>query len=210
MLPAGPSHLSHPFPDLIAICYPAATRFRQRGQRKPAEDGTNLWPLDHTFRTRGDALFIDEAQDVGESTLALLSRLVVPKDAAEPSARSVYIFYDNAQNLYRRGTPVWSNLGLAMRGRSTVMKESFRSTQPITEYALNVLYRLRPPERDPDHRELFERDLIERSDRNRRPWWRVRFNQVQGPAPNFRRYATRQQGCARSRRALNPGFARTA
>jgi len=80
-----------------------------------------------------------------------------------------------------------------MRGRSTVMKESFRSTQPITEYALNVLYRLRPPERDPDHRELFERDLIERSDRNRRPWWRVRFNQVQGPAPNFRRYATRQQ-----------------
>ncbi len=41
------------------------------------------------------------------------------------NSRSVNIFYDNAQNIYGRGTPTWSELGLGMRGRATVMKESF-------------------------------------------------------------------------------------
>ena len=50
------------------------------------------------------------------------------------------LFYDNAQNIYDRGMPKWSDLGVDLRGRSTVMHESFRSTQPITEFALNVHY----------------------------------------------------------------------
>ncbi len=41
-----------------------------------------------------------------------------------------------------------------MRGRATVMKESFRSTRPITELALNVLYTLQAPDDSDDHKEL--------------------------------------------------------
>lgn len=137
---------------------------------------------------RCDALFIDEAQDMGPNTLKLLSAIVRKKETEDENSRAVNIFYDNAQNIYGRGTPKWSDLGLDMRGRSTVMKESFRSTKPITEFALNVLYRLQPPDTNPDHKELVSRGLVERTRRNGSDWWNVRFNQVDGPKPEFHQY----------------------
>lgn len=142
---------------------------------------------------RCDALFIDEAQDMGPNTLKLLSSIVRCADASDENSRSINVFYDNAQNIYGRGTPKWSELGLDMRGRSTVMKESFRSTRPITEFALNVLYRLQPPDTSPDHKELVTRGLIERSSRSGAEWWNVRFNQIDGPKPEFHRYNSLQQ-----------------
>jgi len=142
---------------------------------------------------RCNALFLDEAQDFGHSTLRLLAGLIHQGNEDDPRSRNINIFYDNAQNVFGRGTPSWVDLGLDMRGRSTVMKESFRSTQVISEFALNVLYRLNPPERDPDHLELVERQLIEAERRNDRQWWRVRYNQVLGPAPEFRLYPDRAQ-----------------
>ncbi len=134
------------------------------------------------------AMFIDEAQDMGPSTLKLLSGLVEQTDPEDPKSRAVNIFYDNAQNIYGRKKPQLSEIGLNMQGRSTVMKESFRSTKPITEFALNVLYRLQPPGNDPDHKELVERGLIEATTRNGATWWNVRFCQVEGPTPIFRKY----------------------
>jgi len=142
-----------------------------------------------TIAPRCDALFIDEAQDLGPQTLKLLTNLVRQTDPDDANSRSVNIFFDNAQNIYRRGTPTWSEFGIDMRGRSTVMKESFRSTQPITEFALNVLYRLQPPESSPDHKELVNRGLIEKTQRSGNDWWKVRFNQVDGPKPTFRKFA---------------------
>ena len=135
-----------------------------------------------------NAMFIDEAQDMGPNTLRLLSALVTPSDSDNSRSRAMNIFYDNAQNIYGRGTPTWSELGLDMRGRSTVMKESFRSTKPITEFALNVLYQLQPPTTDPDHKELIERGLIEQTERQGAAWWEVRFNQIDGPLPIFKIY----------------------
>ena len=129
------------------------------------------------------AMFIDEAQDMGPNTLQLLSSMIERADPADPKSRSINIFYDNAQNIYGRSTPKWIDLGIDLRGRSTVMKESFRSTKPITEFALNVLYRLKPPDNDPDHKELIDRGLIERAERHGKDWWLVRFNQVNGPTP---------------------------
>jgi hypothetical protein len=136
------------------------------------------------------ALFVDEAQDMGPNTLRLLSALVEQADPDDPKSRAVNIFYDNAQNIFGRATPRWSEIGLDMRGRSTVMKESFRSTRPVAEFALNVLYRLRPPEDDPDHKELVERGLVEATRRDGEPWWSVRFNQIDGPLPDLRVYET--------------------
>lgn len=140
------------------------------------------------IKPRCDALFIDEAQDMGPNTLKLLTGVVGQADEGDGNSRSVNIFYDNAQNIYGRATPTWSEIGLDMRGRSTVMKESFRSTKPITEFALNVLYRLQPPENNPDHKEMVTRGLIERTERNGLDWWTVRFNQIDGPKPSFRQY----------------------
>lgn len=145
------------------------------------------------IRPRCDALFIDEAQDMGPNTLKLLTRIVRQADEEDGNSRSVNIFYDNAQNIYGRGTPTWSELGLDMRGRSTVMKESFRSTKPITEFALNVLYRLQPPDSNPDHKELVARGLIEGAERRGTDWWTVRFNQIDGPKPTFRQYVNLDQ-----------------
>ena len=137
---------------------------------------------------RCDALFIDEAQDMGPNTLKLLAAIVRQKDDEDENSRSINIFYDNAQNIYDRGTPKWSEFGIDMRGRSSVMTESFRSTKPITEFALNVLYRLKPPESNPDHKELVDRGLVERTEQDGADWWKVRFNQVDGPMPQFHQY----------------------
>jgi hypothetical protein len=136
------------------------------------------------------AMFIDEAQDMGPDTLRLLSALVEPMDLGNPKARAVNIFYDDHQNINRRPRPKWTDIGLDMIGRATVMKESFRSTRPITEFALNVLYRLQPPDGDADHKELVKLGLIEQTTRNGQPWWNVRFNSVEGPSPVFRKYPT--------------------
>jgi hypothetical protein len=169
----------------------AGVPVRKRGDDAYEFDSRASVLLQEPLSPRCKALFIDEAQDYGADTLSLLTKLVEPTNLAEPQGRSINIFYDNAQNVYGRSTPRWSQLGLDMRGRSTVMKESFRSTQPITEFALNVLYRLQPPDGDPDHAELIARDLIDQEQRNGRRWWRVRFNQVHGPAPEFRRFPER-------------------
>jgi superfamily I DNA/RNA helicase len=149
-----------------------------------------------------DALFIDEAQDFGHRTLALLFRLVRPSSTLDSPveapdaphvARNVFVFYDSAQNLYQRSRPTWSELGLDLRGRSTVLKESYRATRPICELALNVLCRLAPQqEESQDHRELEQRGLISRTRRHGRSWWRVHYNDIGGPPPVLRRCPRRQ------------------
>jgi hypothetical protein len=136
-----------------------------------------------------DALFVDEAQDLGHTTLHLLTLLVRCADAADARARNVIVFYDNAQNVYGRGTPTWADLGLDMRGRSTVLKESFRATAPIIDFALNVLYRLERADLDVDHKELVRRGLLEETKRRGRRWIRARFSQVSGPLPQVHVFA---------------------
>lgn len=138
-----------------------------------------------------DALFLDEAQDFGQKALRLLLEFTEPTGADDGVERTAMIFYDNAQNIYERPIPRWSELGLDMRGRSRVMKESHRSTRPIAECALNVLARLVDLEKDDDHLELLTKKLIVLETRDSRPWYAVRFNQADGPHPDFRRFPSR-------------------
>ena len=139
------------------------------------------------------ALFIDEAQDMGPSTLRLLLSLVEQGDPDDQNSRSAHIFYDNAQNIYGRKTPTWSEFGLDMRGRSTIMRESFRSTKPITEFAVNVLNRLSNQSDRKDQKELVSLGLIESTQRNGEGWLRVGYNQIHGPAPIFHSFHDRRQ-----------------
>ncbi|QEG24565.1 AAA domain-containing protein [Mariniblastus fucicola] len=131
---------------------------------------------------RCNALFIDEAQDMGPSMLRLLLSLVQQTSVADPNSRSANIFYDNAQNIYGAGTPKWSDYGIDMRGRSTIMRESFRSTKPIIEFAVNVLDHLSETE---EHHELVDLGLLKEVIRGGNSWLQVGFNQVSGPRPHF-------------------------
>lgn len=69
---------------------------------------------------RCDAMFIDEAQDMGPHTIKLLNLLVTQTDEDDPNSRCVNVFYDDGQNVHDRDVPKWSEMGLDVRGRSTV------------------------------------------------------------------------------------------
>lgn len=140
---------------------------------------------------RCTALFIDEAQDLGPSTLRLLLSVVEQSDDADANSRAAHIFYDNAQNVYGTKTPRWSEFGLDMRGRSTIMRESFRSTRQITELAVNVLHRLTGATSRQDLQELISLDLLKQTERNGEDWLEVLFSQVAGPKPLFRSFDRR-------------------
>ena len=138
------------------------------------------------------ALFIDEAQDMGPHTLRLLLSMVQQTDEADHNSRSAHIFYDNAQNIYGRPTPKWSEFGLDMRGRSSIMKESFRSTNEISAAAVNALHRLSGQRKSADIKEMLSLGLLEETTRAGQPWLAVNFNQVSGPAPTFEKCETIQ------------------
>lgn len=138
---------------------------------------------------RFDAVLVDEAQDLGHHALRLLVQLARPRGDHRP----VMIFYDNAQNIYGRSTPRWRELGLDMRGRSDVMRESFRTTRPILELALNVCHALRPLGQDPDMRELMRERLLTEVRHGDRVWWQAHYAPVDGQAPVVSLYDTRQE-----------------
>jgi superfamily I DNA/RNA helicase len=155
-----------------------ASAYDYESQARRILDSGHLTP-------RFPALFIDEAQDFGHDTLALLIALTEP---GPEQRRPVMIFYDNAQDIYGRGTPRWADLGLDLRGRSDVMRESFRSTRANTELALEVLDRLRPLRQSPDLRELMRAGpggtpplLAHEHGR-----WRARFCVAEGQPPEVR------------------------
>lgn len=142
---------------------------------------------------RCTALFIDEAQDMGPSTLRLLLSVVEKTDEADANSRSAHIFYDNAQNVYDTKTPKWSEFGLDMRGRSTIMRESFRGTRPITELAVNVLHRLSGSSGRHDQQELISLGLLKPTRRNGEEWLEARFSQIDGPKPIFHSFDRRSE-----------------
>lgn len=162
---------------------------------RAAEEFLNRQDVDELL-PRCSALFIDEAQDMGPATLRLLLSIVEQTDEEDANSRSAHIFYDNAQNVYDTKTPKWSEFGLDMRGRSTIMRDSFRSTTPITELAVNVLSRLSGSSKRQDHQELLELGLLEKQARNGETWLRVHYNQIDGPKPIYHRFDNRSQEMA--------------
>lgn len=86
-----------------------------------------------------DVLFVDEGQDFVPEEFALLLELVRRNPVT--NEKPILIFYDNAQNVYGRPQPTWSEMGIEVaRGdRSRVMNECYRNTKQILEVAFNVL-----------------------------------------------------------------------
>ncbi len=185
--------------DVLAGILPEASMSIDRfdfDYDRAAEEFLNRHDVDQLL-PRCAALFIDEAQDMGPSTLRLLLSLVEQGDPNDENSRSAHIFYDNAQNIYGRKTPTWSEFGLNMRGRSTIMRESFRSTKPVTELAVNVLMRLSEDENRKDQKELMSLGLVESTTRKNQQWLNVRYNQIHGPSPIFQTFDNRNEEIVR-------------
>ncbi len=83
-----------------------------------------------------DAIYVDEGQDFLENWFKILFMLADNKNNRSPN---LFIFYDDAQNLYGRTRPTWERIGIKVTGRSTVMTNCFRNTREIIETAFNVL-----------------------------------------------------------------------
>jgi superfamily I DNA/RNA helicase len=165
---------------------------------------------------RFPALLVDEAQDAGDAPLRVLAGLVEP---GPDGRRALMMFYDNAQNVFGRTRPQWRELGVDLRGRSDVMRESFRTTRAISELALNLLGQLSPLENDPDLRELMRatgHDALPLLQHDGRAW-RARFCSVAGERPEVTVFDSREQEQAAvveavcrwiHREAVSPGAVR--
>lgn len=77
-----------------------------------------------------DAVLVDEAHDFEEDWLRLAARMV------NPDTRALMIAYDDVQAIYKgRARPVWSQLGIEAKGRTTVLKVNYRNTAQILRFA---------------------------------------------------------------------------
>lgn len=84
-----------------------------------------------------DAVYVDEGQDLFDEEFVLLLKFL--KTDPITGLKNIVIFYDDAQNLYGRPRPTWSRLGIEIAGRTKVMKQCFRNTKQIVEFAFNLL-----------------------------------------------------------------------
>lgn len=83
------------------------------------------------------SVFVDEGQDFLGDEYRVLARLGSRSRDDHPR---LFIFYDDAQNLYGRRRPTWADLGIPIvGGRSHVMDEARRNPRWVIEPAFNVL-----------------------------------------------------------------------
>ncbi len=91
-----------------------------------------------------DGVFVDEAQDMDARALAMLHALVRPDTLPDGrEVRCFQLFMDDSQNVYGQ-VPIDALKeqlpeGLSFRGRTRVLKETFRATRDILDVAFNVV-----------------------------------------------------------------------
>jgi superfamily I DNA/RNA helicase len=72
----------------------------------------------------------DEAHDFEPEWLTIAARMV------NPATRALMVVYDDMQAIYKgRKRPVWSQLGIDAKGRTTVLKVNYRNTSQILRFA---------------------------------------------------------------------------
>ncbi len=141
--------------------------------------------------TKFDTIFIDEGQDLSEDEYILLKDLLKSSSAGE---QNIIIFYDDAQNVYGRKRPNWSNIGINITpDRSRVMKDCFRNTKQIINLAYNVLLGSCAPDNVrvntsvfADYNYLKNLGLVE----EKGGWILVKFAEREGPAPVLKTFSS--------------------
>jgi len=133
---------------------------------------------------RFDAIYLDEGQDIHPDMLQLLLMLVRPNVKTE--ARTINIFYDDAQNIFGNPRPVWQQMGLNLSGRAHFMQRCYRNSAEIVELGFNVLLGEAADDkvtakarRFADVQTLLEKDLLKHTVHG----WRVSFAEKQEQIP---------------------------
>lgn len=82
---------------------------------------------------RYDSVIVDEGQDFSDNAYRLLRAL-----AGEEHNNDIFIVGDSHQRIYRN-KPVLSKCGISVRGRSSILKINYRTTEEIRKYAFALL-----------------------------------------------------------------------
>src|SRR5690606_27312810 len=114
------------------ISAPSEKEFPNYNQRLEESVKTVLRAVDRGQIPTGqyEAVLIDEAHDFEPEWFELAVKMV------DPTTRSLMIVYDDMQAIYKgRARPVWSQLGVEAKGRTTVLKVNYRNTAQILRFA---------------------------------------------------------------------------
>lgn len=79
------------------------------------------------------SVIIDEGQDFGDAAYRMLRALV-----GEEHSNDIFVVGDSHQRIYRN-RPTLSKCGVNVRGRSSILKINYRTTEEIRKYAFAVL-----------------------------------------------------------------------
>ena len=82
---------------------------------------------------RYDSVIVDEGQDFSDNAYRLLRAL-----AGDEHNNDIFIVGDSHQRIYRN-KPVLSKCGISVRGRSSILKINYRTTEEIRKYAFALL-----------------------------------------------------------------------
>ena len=150
-----------------------------------------------------DAVFVDEAQDMGASELEYLYRAATRvTDSTGKVRRRFLLFADDSQNVYGK-KPLedfksQTQEELSFSGRTRVMKEAFRSTRQVLDLAFNVV--LDPlevhPVRNPGMREFMKSNELVTEGLLRRPeqaldgLYHVEYTERAGDIPRILAFPT--------------------
>ncbi len=111
---------------------PSEREYPNRDERLAASVAEVIKAVDqgHIPLAQYDAVLIDEAHDFEPQWLALAAKMV------NPATKALMVVYDDMQAIYKgRERPVWSQLGIEAKGRTTVLKINYRNTAQILALA---------------------------------------------------------------------------
>lgn len=110
---------------------------------------TLLLEANHTFR-RYRCAVADEVQDLSQVDLAILSNLNSPHGASLATAENgLFLVGDGAQTIYRRGFTLQA-AGIAVAGRSFLLRKNYRNTYEILRAAYALIERFEFADADDD------------------------------------------------------------
>lgn len=156
-----------------------------------------------------DGVFVDEAQDMRPGQLRLLYTLAAPVKTQDGSTRrAFYLFMDDSQNI-RANKPLEElkmvlSEDVSFTGRVRVLREAFRSTRDILDFAFNVVLDPHDQHRVPDPRmrdfmkvrELHEHQLLQDPKEIFDALFHVSYTERTGVTPIVRGFSSEQKELA--------------
>lgn len=116
------------------------------GKRKPVTMDNNEWFNEEMVRLAlqnakefYDAILIDEYQDFRISWIQLCVALCKSYQVKDKILKNIFLAGDRLQSIYNTKDVSWKSLGLDMRGRSKLLKTSYRSAKEHMSLALEFL-----------------------------------------------------------------------